>query len=351
MWGIVAAAAIITFYGLFFLLGLAMYGLAKHDIFFTTVAEGTYKAVTVNGQFRKMLMSRWGWRFKVTGDQWIPVLRGPWERFFRRIILLPFPSFLRGIRWIGIYPFARIYSYKFVWNSIEEVVGADGKTLTKRLVQKSEIIDYLYARRDGYGTKLEAAECADNIPLDSILLVFGTIHDPRLALFGVEKWLEATLNMVTSRMREFFGERTYDVLKRVSHNDKNAQESINQYFAQTKADIKKDFGFEVDSIEIVTIDPATELAQDFIRATTQVYVAEQKAKAISSEADGETDRVKRLYGAIAGIANGRDMWKWEQIAKSGLTTYVEGGSGKNKAVVAVPAASPSTPTSNQGGQP
>ncbi len=91
-------------------------------------------------------------------------------------------------------------------------------------------------------------------------------------------------------------------------------------------EIKDKYGFEISFVQIYSIDPGSDLADDFIRATTLVYVAEQKRDANKAEGEGLAARDKAHFKAISEIPGGVDIFKWDAIQRSNLTTFVDGSS-------------------------
>ena len=338
--GISAAGYIVGTAALLYGAGVGALQLAKKNIFFTTVEEGQAKAVTINGRFRKFLMSYSGHVFKHQNDGGVAAATATpaddWEikpldhelGFFERKAYLP--KFLRGIRWIGLPPFAETYTYHFRWESVVQTTSG-----TEVNLNDEHAIGHILVRSDIYGAKLLSAECRDNIPLNVPFFIYGRVINPYKALFQTEKWLEATINLITGHLRTFVGTHSYDALRQAKNNDADSSRDIAEHLKAVYAIIEKDFGFKIERLEIQDVEPASELAKDFIKASTQAYVAEEKAKAIIAEAKGESARVKGIYDEVAKIPGGVDMYKWDKIAQSGLATYVE-GSAPQKPVLALP---------------
>lgn len=324
--------------------------LAERNLFWTLVEEGTAKAIMRNGRFTFCVMSYNGYRFAADAPE-------PPLDEVEKWAVVPFPPsaaatsrrylpLLKNIRWIGLPPFSDAHGYRFSWTSLEE--REDDSGLKKNFHFKELPIDYILLQEDVYVSKIEEVECKDNIPLDSVILVGGYIINPYKALFRVERWLEASLNLVGAKMRDFFGERTYAQLRQLAQpqgGDMPAEFAT--YFNQVIAEILKDWGFKITFIRIHSIDPGSELAADFIRATTQLYVAEQKALADEAEGRGLAARDRQQLEAVSKIPGGIDMFKYKQIAESKLTTYVEGGAGVMPSIPLGGGNPPPPPPNNQ----
>ncbi len=322
--------------------------LADKNTLVTYPLETHAKGIMRNGRLHRFVMANRGHCFAGDLDSTLPEI-DKWE-------VKPLPAdrdeistgfqlpFLKGIQWVGIPPFSSVYSYVFAWASLEEH-SVDGK-FTKQIKAEDKTIDYIFLREDVYATKIEAVECLDNIPLDVIVLISGRIVNPYKALFSVERWLEATSNLIDSRMRSFFGGKTYSELlfiaestheeegvvntsepepEAVPGTKKAPVHAIKKYFEEVEEDIEKKWGFHVSFIQIYSINPGSELAQEFIRATTLKYVAEQQRDANKATGEGLASRDRSHFEAISKIEGGAELFKWNSIKESNLVTYVDGG--------------------------
>ena len=325
--GVALSGLIFLVLGGYYLFALIIRLLADNDILVTYPIETTAKAVVRNGQFSSFIMASHGTDFASTADSSLPeedrweVISVPNQPTRRHLPLLA------NIRWVGLPPFKDIYRYRFSWTSLEEKQLPGGK-VSKEKVYTDKQIDYIFLRYDVYIAEMIEAECADNIPLNATVLVGGKIINPYKALFKVERWLESTLNLVVSRMRSFFGTHTYADLRQIQEAmqaGSGPTHELSVYFQEQLAEIRDKWGFEVTFIQIYSISPGSQLAQDFIQATTQKYVAQQQADARVEEGRGLVGRDKPHFEAMAAIPGGFDMYKWDSIRQSGLTTYVESG--------------------------
>jgi len=327
-------------FGLYYLTAWIVRQLAERNLFFTIADEGTAKAVIINGKFDRFIMSFMGRKFtnevveeeveedgekrtkKDIATRWDISEADDVEE---RKVALPF---MRGIQWIGVPPFNDIHQYKFTWSSLEEVPNEKGE-LVKRPVQSSKRIDYVLVQSDIYVTRLEEAECKDKIPLNGNIIFAAKVVNPYKALYRIERWLEAVENLLTARMREYFGAHHYEELIELASNiaGDDSSELMEQF--QSLIDFVKDkYGVLISSIRISTIDPGSALAEEFIRATTKVYVAEQQAAADKVAGEGLAARDTAHYKAISEIPGAVDFYKWDRIANSRLSTYVESGGAR-----------------------
>lgn len=300
--------------------------LADKNILFTYAKETAAKAIMWNGRFFSFIMAFKGHCFAGDLNTDLPELQR-WNVVAGELPPETSLPFLKGVKWIGLPPFREVYKYRFSWSSLEE--GSASQDLEKKSVWSEKTLDYIYLREDVYVTKLETAECNDKIPLDAILLVSGRVVNPYKALFAIERWLEASLNVVDARMRSFFGGKSYKELLQIKEamraGEAGSEHELSQYFHEVMGEIKDKYGFEISFIQIYSLDPGSKLAEEFIRATTKVYVAEQQRDADIAAGEGLAARDKKHFEAMANIPHGADFFKWNSIKESNLTTYVEGG--------------------------
>ena len=256
------------------------------------------------------------------------------------------PRFLRGIHWIGIWPFAQIHTYKFAWTSLEDQVDqTTGIHKNLKFTSDDELLTHILVQQDTYVSRLDGAECKDNIPLDVVYLITGEVVNPYKALFRVERWLEATQNLVGASLRHWVGERSYEKIRAdATSTGSEAELTDDLDVKKVQALILEKYGFNIVSIKLYSVAPGSEMAKEFVKASTVVYVAEQKAKADKIEGQGLKDRVTAFYGTISGIPGGIEAHKWEQIAKSGLGTYVEGGASRASVTVPTSGRTPAAPS-------
>jgi hypothetical protein len=335
---------IVTLYLTWWAISITVRMLAERNLLWTIVPEPSAKAITIGGRVSYFLMTKMGENFKgkrVLTDSTVDIAE-QWEiehtqnRAHEHLIPEGIARFLpsfRGIHWIGLPPNVEVYTYRFTWNSLEEEPDPQNKDgVRAKLKLSEEQIDYILLQEDVYAFPLDKVECKDKIPLNSIILVGGRIINPYKALFRVERWLEAVSNRVGAQMRDFFGNKSYEELVSLtttpitpSAGQSAMPQEMLEKFQPTIDEIRMKWGFEISFIRIYTIDPGSDLAKEFIQATTVKYVETQKADAAVEEGRGLAARDKAHFEAVAGIPGGVEMFKWQRIGESGLTTYVEGG--------------------------
>lgn len=104
-----------------------------------------------------------------------------------------------------LWPFKRVYKYDLTWAK---------KTEEGERVSKSEKLSRVLLKPYVYSLAYESMEDADAMPLNIELAVEMQIINPIKALFGIEKWHRAILNLTEGYIRGFVGEHYYKELIR-----------------------------------------------------------------------------------------------------------------------------------------
>ena len=192
-----------------YFVALFFYLLGKMNILFTLVEEGQAKAVLVSGQFRKMLMSYRGFRFRrntesespatdplydpndPTGTYWDIIQGEDWvHRVAGQIPLIG--NLVGGLRWIGIPPLAQLHKYRFEWVTLDYPRSEDGKRIiSSEMVPtpyKEDEAERILVQLYTYFAQLKSAETKLKmkgpderdlgIPVDVDLLLHITIVNP-----------------------------------------------------------------------------------------------------------------------------------------------------------------------------
>lgn len=346
------------------------------DIFFKRVEEGRARAVMLNGQFSKMIMTYKGFKFgrvKNPGDPasyWDIVLDE--EHSWVRHIPI-FGGLIGGLKWIGIWPFAEIHRYTFDWVSWDLPKTGSGSSSAritaseKTSIPHTERLSHILVQKDVYYMRVGEAETRLNpngpvsdtptggqkprfepgIPVDLELLLTISIVNPYKALFRTQHWLELVTNQLEAFVREFIGRRQFEEL----FADTEASSNKLTAFLKKETDrIMKEFGVHIELIQIQSVQPAGDLAGKYRALSTLAYEAQQKATARETEAGAEKTFLQKTLGAAAKNPATLEAYKWQQIGESNLTTYMEGGGKPGQRVqrtagVAITPTSPATATS------
>jgi len=289
-WLILIGSAIIVLGGF----ALVYFILAPRNLFFTFVSEGTAKAVVKGDAFCRFLMVWENHRFKEDGS-WEVIEGKTRKRLFG------------GLVFYGIPPIHRIWSYPFSWINYTH----DGKIQE----HSKRWIDYVLLKEDVYYFKVEKAEDVKRLPLDVDVIIVARVVNPYKALFMVENWLEATINLLRPAVRDTITKAEFEILiKSIRNIGDRIYEELNRPNGAITL-IKNRYGVEVLDLQIVDINPPPEYRE----ATLKEFEAEQKRKAIVVEASAEVARLEAVYKAIQEFGDlGRLIRTLEAIEKSNL---------------------------------
>ncbi len=268
---------VVTFGALVFLVILIYFVLAKKNLFFTFVEEGTAKAVvrgatfkkvttpegkvykvTKGGQFRRALIQ---WR-GYTLDRKSNVVEGR-ERWH------PFG----GLRYYGFWPFDQIYTYIFQWTGVAE----NGEIQS----HPKEKLDYILLKDDIYWAEVENAEDEELLPLNVEVILTQRVVNPRKALFAVQSWLETIVNRIKPAVRDSITSKPYKLL--IQKTEAIGEEIYGKLEEEL---LEKEFldryGIDVRKIEVKEINPR----EEYRDATLKKWLGQREAEARAAATTG-----------------------------------------------------------------
>lgn len=312
---------------------------APNNLFWTFVPEGRAKMV-VRGDAVMRILVQWKDHAQVSFDAADAALRPDVTAVSPRhngdVVEYPTKKrFWGGLRFYGLWPLDDMYVYNFKWTNMTQ--GGEPQP-------HDETMDHVLLKDDVYWATVKAAEDQNLLPLDVGLVLRLRVVNPYKALFKVENWLEVVVNMVEPSVRYVLSSKTYkDWVKLTTDLGdeiwKKLQEGDNGGLVGT---LRERYGIEFISLGVKSFDPSSlESLDEARRATIKMYLAEQEAERIRTEATGKRDEASLLgEGAAAGIAAvqklGSDAMQLrglEIISKPGNTTFVLPGSGTPVSVI------------------
>jgi regulator of protease activity HflC (stomatin/prohibitin superfamily) len=216
---------------------LILFALALFFIFcrFTLVKEGTAKVIVRLGAFKKMVMA---WDGYELDENWNVI-----ESQRRR-------SLFGGLRFVGIWPFDRVFRYPFRWRDIQLEKGEE------KVIPHEEIIDYIWLRPDVYYTVIEDAETRppERIPLTVQWLVTMRVVNPYKALFKApSNWNENVMSRLNSLFRDFVAHYSADQILIFKEGELNVlwNEFKDHHLIKM---FEEEWGIKVEGIEIRKVD-------------------------------------------------------------------------------------------------
>ncbi|MFA6415111.1 MAG: hypothetical protein WC217_02540 [Candidatus Paceibacterota bacterium] len=331
---LVAVAAIVGFP--FFLQWLAV-----ENVFFTTVKEGTAKAIMRGKSLDRFIMKFAEYHLNAPGKPWYKqgftdidekIHRLPdWEVLYHgkgnrkgfaeesdeyydvRSEWEPFDRLLKhlGLHWVG-WPWASsVYVYAFEWNETY-TERTEGK---EKVLPRAEPTDFIYVADFTYAIRTDSAETNDRLPTDELTLVTVAIRNPYRALFSGEDWIRRITAAINRHVRNFVGSKGYDELISIT---KGKDVGVTNTAAKWAEDfsipiirlsellpdeteespppkgLRGRYGVEIRTADLQTVELSgtAEEKKQHQEAATKVYTAEQDAKAKRLTGQAEADVIK-----------------------------------------------------------
>ncbi|MFZ3043591.1 MAG: SPFH domain-containing protein [Minisyncoccia bacterium] len=306
--------------------------LGEANIFFTTVREGTVKAIMRGKSLERFIMAFAGYHLNDPSQSWYQVNRPDWEVIYhgkdntngfsgndtkdsrydnRSWLLRHF-----GLHWIG-WPWAHsVYVYGFEWN--ETITDKDGK---EKILPRSEASDFIYVADFTYAVKTDSAETKDRLPTDELTLVTLAIRNPYRALFSGEDWMRRVTAAINRLVRDFVGKEKFEDLISSDLTDFSGDivhltdELPDDRPAPSPKGLKGRYGVEIRTADLQTIALSGEALKQNQEATTRKYVAEQEAEAIKLTGRAEAEVIKLKGDQEAAVIESKGEKEASALAK------------------------------------
>lgn len=323
-----------------------MQWLAEENILFTTVREGTIKAIMRGKSFDHFIMSFVGYHLNdprqndprnqrylraftdIVKDPEIKEERPPdkivpkWEVLYhgktgkgknkygfeseeqqsdeyyddRHWLLKEL-----GLHWVG-WPWSHsVYVYPFEWNETR----TDTDTGKERVFPRAEATDFIYVADFTYAITTDGAETKDRLPTDELTLVTVAIRNPYRALFSGEDWMQRITAAINRHVRNFVASKGYDELISISKDEhESVVETSTQWAKEFSGPIidlteflpdeneesphprglHERYGVVIRTGDLQTVMLAgtPEAQRKLQEVATKRYAAEQEAKAIET---------------------------------------------------------------------
>lgn len=266
--------------------------MAAKSFTFTIMREGTAKAkmtAGATGAFSSFLLQYTNREFKgkidpeATGANYWEVV----EHENKKPLKISGELGLRGIRWLGMPRFVEPYQYKFRGLSFTQ--EKDGTIIFERKDEKTDYVDV----RDNFiiGT-IKDAEDAEMVPLTIVIVLGFRICNPFKALFKTEssEWLKILIETLIPVFR-----KKVVAIARWQEIQAAKGEYAQEYFKsieQERDKLKDNYGLDVSSAEIQSIDVPDEIA----KVALKPFVAEREKKVTMINADAEAYRRETVWG-------------------------------------------------------
>ncbi len=237
--------------------------------------------------------------------------------------------------------------------------GPDGKTLPgETLKAYDEWTSGHFLGDDLYAIPFQEVELLDGMRITGILLYRGRVVNSVKFRYENKNSFEMTQSLLLAGFNRLARNFVFVVEDEPSDekvDPASKPKAITEFVEKERqilADMKDDdnvqlkdfllttYGFETSEVRIYSADPVGAEAERIRtanvaatvakkEATAVVAAAQGKAKAVRIQAEADRFRLEQTVGYVASLAGkGSELIKWEQLAKSNLTTYVEGGGGR-----------------------
>lgn len=292
---------LITFLATLILIGTAviipffLQWIAKENIFFTTVKEGTVKAIMRGKSFERFIMSFEGHHLNEPKTTWFDPGANLWEiirhkkdedpRYDNRSWWMKH----LGLYWVG-WPWANsVYVYAFEWN--ETYTGQGGR---EEVLPRAEATDFIYAADFTYAIVTNGAETNDRLQTDELTLVTVAVRNPYRALFSGEDWMRRVTAAINRHVRTFVGEKEFQDL--ISTKDLTSFSKpiieLTKILPDDNTDspnkgLRGRYGVVIRTADLQTIELSGDSKKQHEEATTAEYVARQKAVTVRLDADAK----------------------------------------------------------------
>ncbi|MFA5744773.1 MAG: hypothetical protein WC887_01005 [Candidatus Paceibacterota bacterium] len=302
--------------------------LARENIFFTTVKEGTAKAIMRGDSFERFIMSFSGYHINAPGKygyktefvnsdgkteklpDWEVVYHGVGnEKGFEQTDDCAYDDrseLLKklGLYWVG-WPWAtNVYVYMFEWN--EASTNKEGE---EKVLPRAEASDFIFVADFTYIVVTKDAETKDRLQTDETTLVTVAVRNPYRALFSGEDWMRRVVAAVNREMRTFVGSKSYQQL--ISSDEesgdretakeiwKNLSASIIDLSDRLPDDGKSKllglggrYGVKIRTADLQTMDLSGEAKKQHQEAATKVYTTKQEAEALELTGGAQAKVIK-----------------------------------------------------------
>jgi regulator of protease activity HflC (stomatin/prohibitin superfamily) len=303
--------------------------LAEGNILFTTVPEGTAKAVLKSKTLDHIVLSLKGSHLNKPGSLWYDPALPDWE-VVKNVrgskITYEDRNFLSrwlGIYYVGIPPFRTVYEYLFEWNEMR--LGNDG---SKEVWARKERTDFIYAVAFPYIFIVDEAETKDRLPVDVEIQATVRVVNPYKALFDTENWMEVVSGTLIAAARNFIGSEDYgDLVSEIRKTKSGDQDScqlctsvlkLNDALENGTPGIHARYGVMIDMVDILRVDIAGARKAEILDATVQKYTADQKAYTTATLGKAEAEATLAKGTAEAEVISKKGAAEASAIEKKGL---------------------------------
>lgn len=291
--------------------------LAAENIVFTTVKEGTVKAIVRGESFERFIMAYQGYHLNDPSKGWYDRRQPKWmvlpntepDYFYDERSFTVFGWFLLslGVYYIGLPWSHTVYYYTFEWNEVE----TDPNTGKQRVRRRKEVTDFIYVVHFTYAVVTDRAETKDRLQTDWMTLVTMQVVNPFKALFETEDWMQRVTAKVNGFITSFAGRQKYDKIVtfcKASDQGKFSkpiialtEDTVDASGTVTDKGLRSEYGVEIEAAEQQTMDLSGAEGSELQKAASKAFVAEQTKIAKIKEAEGDAEAKRKAGAAEADV--------------------------------------------------
>ncbi|MDP2705294.1 MAG: hypothetical protein U1D31_01265 [Patescibacteria group bacterium] len=341
----VIAAALLSLV-VFVFVPLAVYFLARADIYFTTLPEGQIKFIVEGDTLKRILANIPGYYIKGEGME-AEIVKGKgtpndvgipgW--LSRRLGLDK-----KRIYFVGIdYPRTRVYSYEFIWEKfIKEKVGY-------KIVPRDEQVNSLFWK---YPYPVEAidVELKGNFKINITIIVTLQVVFPYKPIFVFKgQWFSPVIAAIQGALVSYCGTVDFETLR--SQDKEGNDADLVKKVTSINNSLRENYGVEISQVNFVELEPSASQA-DVTKALQAIEIARlnKEAKIKDAEGDqqaallrrtGEAEGLKKLLEVADKYEGGVDLLKTDLATRnlgqeSEISTLVINSGGQTGVTTLLP---------------
>lgn len=263
------------------LVALIIYRLALSDIIFAFCPQGEIKIITKGGSYHDFIHSVSG--YYKDGKKLKRLPNSEDEDDFGLL------HRLTGMYYVGPWPFYKVHTYVFEWETIVNGV----------IQYRRELVNSIRFRFE-YPLEFEGLETSDNSKVKVVMQVLTETFYPELALFKGRNWLNILKAAIESKLRDFIGSLSFEKIR----GDKMEVKSGVNSFVR-----------EIMDLSTTSPDDANPCLEDLIgtriksanfqRIDGDPRIVDALEAAAIAEREGEADVIREAKKGKAALARAR----------------------------------------------
>lgn len=309
-----------------------VWALARLDVFFTFLAEGTGMAIMAGGQLvekgdgqialeggklHRLVIAfddhRLQYEKTLAADE---VVKGKEDLSFSLLDLLQ----RLGIYWIGVYPFFNRLRYMFWWTEeVRKHQDVGGSEIRERY----EATNFFFVSVVAYKVRLIGVEIAGNLAVDYEFTVFVQIILPEIAIFRVKDWFKQLVAFAKGNTVGYARDKEFDTL-----NTQAEKLAFAQHLLALNPILREQVGIRlvgIEEVEVALTGGASVAIQEAVSAKrvaqfkgdAAIMAAEKQAKVVRINAAAEVRRVRSVYRAVTQHKGGLFIRRQEALERAG----------------------------------